>query len=306
MNSRQSRKLKLLAFAAIFGSTLSQDLTINCNFIVTNYDEYLCVMENISVTDRDQYVTIDGEHAINRTNEDVDIVVIFNSETPFIIRQIFDVFPNMYELEIDGSGLLTIDFPETANLAAFLSYGNDIERIENGTFSTQTELLILYLVADRIETIEENAFEGLVNLLSLALIGNRIESLPTGVFNSLANVRYLDLEDNFLTRIDDHLFSQTTELVSLYLEFNRINEISSRFADGFLESIFFINLTGNICADQSFFLNTDALWNVMRLALNTCFTNFNNGTIDETRRLTMEFTGPMSIFDERGNLLATV
>lgn len=299
------RKFVIIAFVAVLSSALSQDLSFDCEFILTSYDEYICVLENIEVTDRDQNVTFGGTHATNKTNEDVEIVIVKNSTTPFVIPQIFDVFPNTNELEIDGSGLLSIEIPVSANLIAFLLYGNNISRIENGTFRNQNDLQFLYLVAARIEFIEPNAFEGLENLLSLALIGNEIESLPAGVFDSLTNVHYIDLENNFLTTIDDRTFAQNRELVSLYLEFNRINEISSNFADNFRESIFLINLTGNLCVDQSFYVNTDVLWNTMRLALDTCFTNFNNGT-RVTRQLTLEFSGPLSIFDERGNLIARV
>lgn len=93
-----SRKLLVLLFV---GACAAQDVTLECNFNVF-FDEYFCTLGGIEVLDPEANVIITGTHVGDLTNDDVEVVRIVASNTPFIINQLFDVFPNLLELNIDN------------------------------------------------------------------------------------------------------------------------------------------------------------------------------------------------------------
>lgn len=98
LNKFASRKFLVLLFAA---SSVAQDITLTCNFAIF-FDEYFCTLGGIEVLDPEANVIITGNHFEDLTNEDVEVVRIVASNTPFIINQIFEAFPNLLELNIDN------------------------------------------------------------------------------------------------------------------------------------------------------------------------------------------------------------
>lgn len=280
-------------------------MSIECRFVNTIYNEYACLIDDLEALDSSANYVITGQHLENRANSDIEVVRILNSNTPFMIQQIFTTFSNMVELEIGFSNLQSINIPDTVQLNWLDLYGNNITRIGSGNFQGQTALRFFYAVNNNIQEIAEDAFEGLSELITIQLINNRITEIAPRTFQPVPNVNYIDFERNNLTSIGEEVFSWNQNLASLYLEFNEINEIHPRFAANLRDSLRFINLTGNRCIGQSFFLASEAGWRSLNAGLQTCFNNF-NGTIPEARSITMEFTGNLSIFDEFGNLIVRV
>lgn len=296
----------LLVLVAALSSVFGQDLTLECSF-ADNWDGYTCVLANIEVLDPDQNVVFTGEHLEDRTDDDVHIVRVTNSNTPFVIPQIFSTFSNVKILNIFTSHLEAINLPESAFLDEIYIQGNNISVIENETFSGQTNLTYLNLRNNTIEEIEEDAFVGLEALESLVLIANNIQTLARRTLHPLTNVRYVDFERNNLTRIDEEIFSRNTLVSTLYLEYNQISEITPRFIQNFSDSLTYINLSGNVCVDRTFSVNREDVFGriVINNALRNCFNNF-VGTVPEVRHITLEFQGPLRLFDEFGNLIANV
>lgn len=222
-----------------------------------------------------------------------------------MIQQIFTTFPNIYELDIENCNLQSISIPPSANLIWLDLYQNNISRIDSGVFRNQTDLLFFFAVSNNIQEIDEAAFDELGELLILVLVDNNIEAIAPRTFQALTELIILDFEDNSLTRIDDQVFSTLSNIGYLYLEFNQINAIHPRFAENLRNSLSFINLTGNQCVSSGFEVISDVGWAAMNNGLNRCFNNF-NGTGSDTRRVTLEFVGNLSLFDEFGNLIARV
>lgn len=300
-----NKKIVLLCFIATLSSALSQDILImNCEF--SEYWEYQCLLEDKTVLDPTQDIMIFGQHLENRTDDDVRLVRITNSNTPFIIPQIFTTFRNVIDLYIDNSNLQSIRIPDTVQLHEINIYGNNISRLESGSFDGQTHLWYLNLRDNGIREIDEDAFVGLGSLETLDLIGNHIENLTPQTLHPLTNLTLLDLQRNNLTRIDDELFAQTPSIRYLYLEHNQIEEISPRLISR-LDHIGYINLLGNSCVDRSFPLNTndDFTFIVFHNSLQSCYNNF-IGSTSETKRVVLEFLGPMKLYDEFGNLVASL
>lgn len=299
------RKLAAILFVAALGSVSSQGITLECEYYVTFFEEYACILEFIENLDPTAPVTFTGTHIGERTNDDVDVVYIGDSNTPFIMPEIFTAFPNFYELEILWSNLQSISLPPNTNMEALVLLDNNVTHIESGTFAGQDALWFLFMAYNNIHTIDENAFEGLSDLLALVLIGNEISEIAPTTFHPLTEIAIIDMEDNRLTSIGPEVFAENRFVNNIYLEYNNINEISPQFVANSRESLFFINLSGNRCVSNSFYLYEDTLWDIMIGNLQTCFNNF-PGTVPEVRRISMEFTGNLAIFDDFGNILARV
>lgn len=294
-----------MAFVAVFSPALSQDVTVECEFIMTRYDEYFCHLTDIEVLDRSANVIFEGQHVADHDNDRVEFVLIRDSRTPFIIPQLFTTFPNLVDLEIDNSGVESIELPDNTNLISLLMNDNNITRIENGTFANNPQLLFMFLINNTIREVEANAFIGLEDMLSLELNENRISALPTTLFAPLVHARHLDVEGNLLTRIEEGTFSENRALVSLFLESNQIHAIAPTFLDNLRETLIIVSLGANECVDSFFVTNTDAQWTAMQNGLATCYRNFNEGT-SPRRRIILEFTGSLVITDIDGNHILTV
>lgn len=293
----------MLLIAAL-SSVLSQDLILECDFFESW--QYECEFNHITVEDPTQNIIIGGTHLEGRTDDDVRIVWIRNSNTPFMIQQIFTTFPNLDELYIHNSSLASINIPESAQLSEVYLDNNNITRIQNGAFGSQSNLWYLNLRENNIQEIEEDAFLGLSALETLNLIGNHIETLAPRTLHPLTNLTVLDFERNSFTSINDEWFSQNSRIRILFLEFNQIDEVSPRFFGRF-DNLEHVDFSGNVCVNRNFYIENDDDFSVIGLhnALRRCYNNF-VGEVSEMRRVTFEFVGSMRLFDEFGNLVANV
>jgi hypothetical protein len=290
----------VIVFAALTSST--QDVEFSCTFYLSQYEEYICILEEIELTDPNTRVTFIGEHLDNRTNEDVTNVEISFSNTPFIIPEIFTTFTNMKDFRVFFSMLENISsIPDTVQLDRMLMTGNRIPRIENNTFITQPSIQRLDFVISSIENVEENAFIGLENCTSLTLMLNSISELHSRTFHPLINARAIDLRGNRLEIIQDELFSQNSKLEILLLENNRINAISPRFTAAFIGSLEFAFFSNNPCIDRDFDLTDDFGIIFMHANLKRCYDNFTGANEGDSQTVQLQIRGTLTINDEFGN-----
>jgi hypothetical protein len=296
------RKFALLLLAAV-SSGSAQTVTFNCTFTVNFYDEYICRLTEIQATNPNLQYAFTGNHVANRTNADVDVVQIRNSNSPFVIQQMFTTFPNMLELDIQGSNLQSINISDNVQLEWLILSYNNISRINNGTFRNQRSLQYFTAIEAGIFTLEEDAFVGLENLESLVLIRNNVSEILPRTLNPLVNVERIDFERNNLTRLGN-ILTMNRNVSVLYFEYNQINEVSPTLLHN-IENINYLNMFGNRCVSRSFFLDDEFEWILMNNLLSPCFLNF-NGRGPEPRRITLEFNGPLALFDEFGNIIARV
>jgi Leucine-rich repeat (LRR) protein len=293
--------IKLSFFALLCIAAAQDKVTLTCSFS-TPWNGYRCLLNNIEVLDQEIEVEIVGVHLEGRSDADVNVVSIQNSRTPFMIQQIFEKFPNIVELEISGSHLESIEIPDNVQLTNLRVPGNRIRRIFNGTFAEQNRLQSFAAVGSEIEEIEENAFVGLGALTVLVLSNNRISNIAQKTFEPLTNVERIQLDRNLLTRIDD-IFSTNSKLSVLFIDQNQINKISPRFTATIQKSLRSLDLRRNQCIDRSLVIRDEIDLMILHNWLQKCFNRF-AGNASVTRKVVLEFEGPMSLYDEYGNIVA--
>lgn len=256
--------------------------------------------------DPSQNVVIGGAHLQNRSNVNVQVVRVVDSNTPFVIQQIFTTFSNMYQLEIINSQLQTINISDAVQLEWINILGNNISRIENGTFTRQLRLTTMDLSDNNIQEIQERAFEGLTELNSLDLVNNSISNLAPQTFYPLTRLRYLHLEANNLSSISAELFSQNYSMRSVYLKDNKITQVSPRFSSSFGYYLNTINMEGNLCVNRRFVLDGDEFsYTTLHNFLRSCYHNF-SGSSSDNKSVILGFNGYLRLFDEYGNLVGSM
>lgn len=266
---------------------------------------YVCGLQNITVLDPLENVTFTGTHAPNRTDADVNYVGISNSNTPFIIQQLFTTFPSITGLDIVNSNLQTIQIPPVVQLEELAIFGNNISRIESASLRNQTRLIQLFAMNNGIATIDEDAFEDLSSLLTLIISDNRITELHPRTLSNLTEVVQIYFDRNLITTIDEDTFSQNTNLAFLFFEDNEIDKIHPRTIAKIRNNLNFLNLSGNRCISNSFstYPEGDLEWMTIHNLLQPCFNNF-LGNDPDVRNVTMQLRGPLTIFDSFGNMIA--
>lgn len=259
----------------------------------------MCSLQRITVLDSSVNVTFNGTHTDNRTDADVDLVEIYSSNTPFIIHQLFTTFPNLRILNIYDSNLATIVIPPEAQLLQLVIQGNNISKIESSSFRNQTQLRYFYITNSGVADIDEDAFEDMHAAEAFSLWNNKIQKLTPRTLAPLINAVRINLQNNLLSIIDEDIFLQNTNLEELYLGHNQIDQIHQRSFVNLRNSLSYLDLTGNKCVSQTFYLRSDQDWTSMNSSLERCFRS-----TPVQRNITMEFSGPMTIFDEFGNIIA--
>lgn len=289
---------------AILGASSSQDIEVTCVFQWSFFNEYTCYLENITVSDPSVNVVFIGEHLANLTDHDVEVVEIRNSNTTFMIPQMFTTFFNIFELIIEDSNLQSFDIPSSVQLVWIIINRNNISHIGSGSIRGQSRLYHMELNSNGIVTIAEDAFVDLIALNSLLLINNQIEEIQGATFHHLTALSSIDIQRNNLKRISENTFSRNTNLFSLYLDSNQIEAIHPHFASE-LTNLRYFNLYGNSCIDRNFQLQSEQGLIDMNIALQTCYHSYNGG-VPEIRTITMQFIGNLTISDEFGHIVARI
>lgn len=289
-------------FLACLSFAVAQEVQIECDF--RNYfGDYSCFLNGTEFSDSAATVTFVGEHVDNNTDSEVVRVEIRNSDIPFVIREIFTQFPNIQDLVIVASNLQTLRIPPDSSLEWLSLSGNNISRIDSNSISNLERLEYLSAHNNNILEIDEEAFMGLPSLWYAGFINNHVSAIAPRTFHSLISARTIDFEGNNLTRIDDDIFQYNRNLTTLYLERNQIESVSPTFASNLRESnLNFVNFSGNRCASHSFNTGSDFEWMFLNAGLQTCFQNFVGAS--ETRRFTIETSGPFILHDQFGNVVA--
>lgn len=281
----------------------TQDINLQCNFWVNGRGEYGCTLIDIEVIDPSANVIITGSHIGERTNDDVNFIRLYNSNTPFIINEFFSTFPNLFELEIENSRLETLRIPGNAKLERLILFRNNISRIDGESLRNQTNLQYLRANNNGIQEIDEDAFLDLSSLWFMMMVNNYIREIAPKTLHPLTNAIYFDFEGNELSTLGDHIFANNLLLTTLYLERNFIRTISPSFTSDLRRSeMAYITLRQNSCISRDFSVHDEFDWMVLNIALQSCFTNFDDS--NENRRLTIGFVGNLTLFDQFGNVIA--
>uniref|UniRef100_A0A1A8P0B5 Reticulon 4 receptor-like 2b n=2 Tax=Nothobranchius rachovii TaxID=451742 RepID=A0A1A8P0B5_9TELE len=112
-------------------------------------------------------------------------------------------------------------------------YGNNITRVEAGTFSNLRILEELDLGNNpSLRHLEGGAFRGLEKLQSLHMHRCGLATLPHDLFHKLYSLQFLYLQENQLHFLQDDLFSDLVNLSHLFLHGNRIRALSENVFRG--------------------------------------------------------------------------
>lgn len=230
---------------------------LTCTFdhiSVTGGIGYGCDMENVRVARENDRVVIVGNHLPGRTNDDVIRVTIRNSETEFIIQQIFVQFPNLQNLEITSGGLTRIQpnaFVLARNLRTVALQGNRISNIQASAFNGLVNLDTLILRLNNIQLLDQNAFVGLINLRNLFINNENIRTIHQHTLRTCTNLAMVSLANNQIDRIDAQLFANNRHLYSAFLENNQINAVHPQFVNN-LNGIQILSMSSNPCVNHVF------------------------------------------------------
>lgn len=296
----------------VFGCrTQSAPVELTCVFvdttIVLSYG-YTCVLNLKTFNDPSYNVIFTGQHRGGRNNSDVRNVRITNSKVPFIIRDIFTVFPNIYAMQVDNGGLNEIQgsaFERAVNLRVLNFVNNNITSLRADTFINLPFLEELNFVSNNILNISVNAFIGLQNLMSLKFQNDSISTFMPFTFRPLNNLRNIFLTGLSIQRIDGRLFASNRLLRILDLQDNAIDAIQSTFLNN-LANIQIINLMENQCVNYFFSIEGNLTIPDVQRNLTTCFNNFNNERPTNVTRLILEVEGHLTLFNENGTAIVRI
>lgn len=106
--------------------------------------------------------------------------------------------------------------------------GGQITQIKEETFSSNGNLTLLDLHANRLQVIWEATFANTPRLSELFLQDNMIEEIPRWLFWNTPNLTVINLARNCIREIHDSTFVHTPKLKTLYLQDNRVTYLPER------------------------------------------------------------------------------
>lgn len=292
-------KAAFIIIFAVIGQLTAQ--IINCNFLETNGD-YTCSLHGVTVADnQNANFIIGGSHMSGRNNNDVRRIRVASSSIPFIITQLFVIFPNVQSLVISSSGLLRVQsnaFANARNLNAITISDNvGLQEIQANAFNGAQSLSMLEIFRTGLNRIHESAFNEATNLRFLHLDNNYLRELPVNVFRPLARLDRLFLSVNKLQSLDGRLFEANNVLTYIDLEYNAIDRIGRNLLDG-LTRLQTFNVMHNRCVNNFWRIGGATNIQTVLTGLSACFNNDNISNV--VRRFVLELRGSLILRNENG------
>ena len=247
---------------------------------------------------------ITGNHKSNRTDNDVVNIKITNSKIPFIIKELFVKFPNALAFEMNEAGLKEIksdDFKNAGNVELVYLTNNQINSIPAHGFTGLKNMNELLIQSSHVSKIHEDAFIGCYSMITLWLFSNPIKVLHPNLFYPMTELEALHVIQSEIERLDGRLFRNNLALQSITFQDSNISSIESNLFDN-LSKVNLVNLFRNPCVDSIFIMNEVINIDVVKAGLSKCFDNFE----PKVTRITMEFTGHLNLFDEKGNVIFSI
>lgn len=137
---------------------------------------YKCKARNLNVQHVDEAVTgVTGVHKVNKTTEDVQILIVENQVCYYLPTGINLHFPKVYHLDVRNSGLKAVT-SEQMRMFPLLKHlyirNNPIEVLPGHLFSHNPLLEFINLNDNRIKQVGAEVFEPLIRLVSLSIERN--------------------------------------------------------------------------------------------------------------------------------------
>jgi Leucine-rich repeat (LRR) protein len=303
-----SRNFFLVLIISAFATAKGQTIQLNCRFSLVGTN-YICILQDITVPDnQNAAISVGGVHQSGRGNNDVNQIMLTNSNIRFVITQLFSTFPNVEYFLINNGGLTRIQpnaFTNSRKLNQIVINRNpNLRIIEENSYAGLAQVQTLEVFSNGIEAIHPSAFSGLSSLSKLSLHQNKIRQLPANIFSSLSLLASIRLEDNLLTSLDGQVFVNNPRLTSINFQNNQINAIGRDFLDN-LKSLISINFSQNICVDKTWKIEGLVTIETVHADLENCFANSAKPE-NEIRRFMLEVRGPLTLRFENGTQIVEV
>lgn len=266
----------MIKFHASFG----QDEMIQCRYYNYSSSVYACDLTIYNPKGLNNFTIINGIHMSGKSNALVKY--IFRDQifvTPTIPSVICKQFTNLERILLYPAKIQKLDkysFSDCKKVIRIYLYNNEIHQIGENTFSNCQSLINLYLYNNRINQLDEKSFYGAASVQYLNLENNPIENFPKNIFRPLTGILRITAHSTNLTILHSESFGVHLNLSQLYLQNNKIEAFDERIIDK--TAVNLIDMTNNLCANKSI-NDTTMMRDSMRLAMKTCFLNYENLTI---------------------------
>lgn len=197
-------------------------------------------------------------------NDNASANILSNYQLLVLPLGIGQMFPNITELSA-SCGLVAINseaFEDFEDLKKLNLSGNLITEIESENFVRLKFLQNLDLSDNQISLLNNDSFSGLEELKYLNLGSNNIEDFPKDIFTDLT-LEILILSNNRIRHLKYELLSEINLLQEFYCDNNLIESINPKIIMNF-ETALKLDLSSNICIDESYPLTTSSM---VKLAL---------------------------------------
>jgi Leucine-rich repeat (LRR) protein len=190
-------------------------------FLFHQDQNHVCEVVNLIIRN-DTKVVVQG-------NELTTVLHIFSKEVYKIPEEIFEKFPQLKNLIVNGNHLQILEkttFQAAKLLEVLRLSNNDLVELSAHIFNMPT-LKTLDLGRNRLERIASEAFSGLLALERLYLSDNNLKSIPSDSFYQIPKLSFLSLENNQFTKLDDDIFKNNPHMKSLGLSNNSFTELKN-------------------------------------------------------------------------------
>jgi hypothetical protein len=113
------------------------------------------------------------------------------------------------------------------------------------------------------------------------------------------------LSYNDLKILDGQLFARNFEIISMKFNFNQINAVGRSFFERFT-SLSIVEMTNNLCVDDSWSIGSGTTIQTIINELETCFENSGDSPTGKLRRFLLELRGPLTLKFENGTKVVEV
>lgn len=267
--------LRLILFATFFAVSTAQVVNVPCDFYHT--PSYTCNLRGLEFADDlSQTFVIGGIHLPGQSNADVSSIYIEDSQTPFIITQLFASFPNAQVLKITSSGLTRIQpngFLGGGMLREVTINNNPLRTLSAHAFIGALGIHTLDLRYNELSDVDVDMLYGMHDLFNIYLTRNYLERLPANVFLFRRNLRVIELSQNRLDVLPGNLFVPTPLVNRISLSHNQINAVGRDLISG-LNYLTTFEILDNRCIDKTWIVGDDERTRYIPEALEDCFRNY--------------------------------
>ncbi|XP_037051863.1 vasorin-like [Bradysia coprophila] len=232
----------------VYAGRLCEAIDVACARDWNNAVPSICTILKFPIVNENEQVTI-----IARRPELAESLYIQVNTVTRLHASFFETFPNLNRVVISRTRVSRInraDLQKAVNVDDFDFNNNEIEVVEDFSFSGLNRATQLNLSGNKLIAIQRNTFDGLVSLKNIYLGDNPIKTIEDGAFN-FPQLEILSLQNTKLTTLSRNFFRVNPPLGECYMSGDSLTTVGD-FFDGMKNTLSWIDLSGNPIDDLSF------------------------------------------------------